>query len=303
MDKLNALKFFCSAAETLQFRETALRLSVSPQVVTRVIAELEAALGEQLFTRNTRNIRLTEFGAEFLPRAQALLAESENLFAAAKTEDEMHGIVRITVPRLLQNSEVLPLLLAKCADYPELYLDWRSGDVKLNAVENQIDIGVRIGMEAEDLMIVRKICDTADKIVAAPSYLARHGTPETLEELAARFPASSLINADTNRPWGWPLNADLHIFPKNIRFVSDDPENELAAVLSGNVAAYLPDYLCRPYLQNGELVELFPDIPRRPWQLYVYRPQRTVTSVRVLKVFDWLTEILRTIYGEAENTA
>lgn len=70
MDKLNALKYFCSAAETLQFRETALRLSVSPQVVTRVIAELEQHLGEQLFTRNTRNIHLTEFGAAFLPRAQ-----------------------------------------------------------------------------------------------------------------------------------------------------------------------------------------------------------------------------------------
>ncbi|OAM26504.1 LysR family transcriptional regulator [Eikenella longinqua] len=301
MDKLNALKHFCSAAETLQFRETALRLSVSPQVVTRVIAELETALGEQLFTRNTRNIRLTEFGAEFLPRAQALLAESENLFAAAKTEDEMRGIVRITVPQLLQHSEILPLLLAKCADYPELYLDWRGNDSKLNAVENQIDIGIRVGIEAEDLMIVRKICDTADKIVASPAYLARHGTPKTLDELAARFPASSLINADTNRPWGWPINPDLHVFPKNIRLITDDTRNELAAALSGDVVCYTTDFLCRPHLQKGELVELFPEIPRRPWQLYVYRPQRTVTSVRVLRVFDWLTQIMREVYGNTKR--
>ena len=95
MDKLNALKYFCSAAETLQFRETALRLSVSPQVVTRVIAELEQHLGAQLFTRNTRNIHLTEFGAAFLPRAQQLLADSENLFSATKEKDEIRGIVRI----------------------------------------------------------------------------------------------------------------------------------------------------------------------------------------------------------------
>ena len=67
MDKLNALKYFCSAAETLQFRETALRLSISLQVVTRAIAELEQHLGEQLSTHNTRNIHLTEFGAAFLP--------------------------------------------------------------------------------------------------------------------------------------------------------------------------------------------------------------------------------------------
>ena len=259
MDKLNTLKYFCSAAET------GLRLSVSPQVVTRVIAELEQHLGEQLFTRNTRNIRLTEFGAAFLPRAQQLLADSENLFSAAKEKDEIRGIVRITVPQWSDNNRILARLLEKCADYPELYIDWRSNDTKLNAVENQLDIGIRIGTQAEDLMIVRKICDTTDKIVASPAYLARHGTPQNLDELTDRFPASSLINANTNRPWGWPLNAEMHVFPKNIRFITDDPANELAAALAGSLAAYIPEHLCRIHLQNGELVELFPEIPRRPW--------------------------------------
>ena len=298
MDKLNALKFFCSAAETLQFRETALRLSVSPQVVTRVIAELEQSLGEQLFTRNTRTIRLTDFGASFLPRARQLLQDSESLFAAVEEKDEMRGIVRINVTHLSENRRVLARLLEKCAEYPSLYIDWRSDEAKLDAVENQIDIGVRVGLQAEDLMIIRKICDTADRIVASPAYLARHGRPQTLDELADRFPASALINANTNRPWGWPINADLHVFPKNVRFITDNQNNELAAALSGRVCAYISDELCRPYLQSGELVELFPEIPRRPWQMYAYRPQRAVTSPRVLKVFDWLTEILRNVYGE-----
>ena len=165
-------------------------------------------------------------------------------------------------------------------------------------MENQLDIGIRIGTQAEDLMIVRKICDTTDKIVASPAYLARHGTPQSLDELTGRFPASSLINANTNRPWGWPLNAEMHVFPKNIRFITDDPANELAAALAGSVAAYIPEHLCLIHLQNGELLELFPEIPRRSWQLYIYRPQRTVTSGRVLKVFDWLTEVLREMYDK-----
>ena len=93
----------------------------------------------------------------------------------------------------------------------------------------------------------------------------------------------------------------MHVFPKNIRFITDDPANELAAALAGSVAAYIPEHLCRIHLQNGELVELFPEIPRRPWQLYIYRPQRTVTSGRVLKVFDWLTEVLREMYGKNAN--
>ncbi|WP_234398629.1 LysR substrate-binding domain-containing protein [Neisseria subflava] len=70
------------------------------------------------------------------------------------------------------------------------------------------------------------------------------------------------------------------------------------AALAGCVAAYIPEHLCRTHLQNGKLVELFPEIPRRPWQLYIYCPQRTVTSGRVLKVFDWLTEVLREMYDK-----
>ena len=69
MNKLEALRYFCSVAETFNFRETAQRLAVSPQVVTRMIADLENLLGESLFKRNTRNIKLTEFGEQFLPKA------------------------------------------------------------------------------------------------------------------------------------------------------------------------------------------------------------------------------------------
>lgn len=87
-------------------------------------------------------------------------------------------------------------LLVKCADYPELYIDWRSNDAKLNAVKNQLDIGI----QAEDLMIVRKICDTTDKIVASPAYLARHGTPQ--------------IDANTNRPWAGRSTQKCTFFQK-----------------------------------------------------------------------------------------
>ena len=84
LDKIEALKVFCTAAETLQFKETAIRLAVSPPVITRMMAALEDELGEPLFQRNTRQIVLTDFGAQFLPQAQQLLEESERLFAAGR---------------------------------------------------------------------------------------------------------------------------------------------------------------------------------------------------------------------------
>ena len=169
MNRLEALRYFCAAAQTLQFRKAASRLSVSPQVVTRVIAELEAALGEPLFVRSTRQVRLTDFGTRFLPRARQFLLDGEKLFATARQkDDEMAGVVRITVPRLPGNEALLADLLARCADYPDLVIDWRVDEARLNAVENCIDMGVRLGLESQPLMIVRRIAQTRDLFVAAP---------------------------------------------------------------------------------------------------------------------------------------
>ena len=169
MNRLEALRYFCAAAETLQFRQAASRLSVSPQVVTRAIAELEAALGEPLFVRSTRQVRLTDFGSRFLPRARQFLLDGEKLFATARQkDDEMAGVVRITVPRLPGNEALLADLLARCADYPDLVIDWRVDEARLNAVENCIDMGVRLGLEPQPLMIVRRIAQTRDLFVAAP---------------------------------------------------------------------------------------------------------------------------------------
>lgn len=297
LDRLEALKYFCIAAETLQFRETAVRMSVSPQVVTRIIAELEEELGTLLFLRNTRNMQLTEFGERFLPQAQQYLLEGDKLFANAKQKQrEMSGIVRVTVLRLPENDTILRELAKKCLAYPKLRIDWRVDAAKLNSLENQIDIGLRIGFEPDPLMIVRKIVTMQDKLVISPRLLSELGQPKDLNDLQKRFPVSNLLNVDTGRSWGWPINDDLHLFPKQLRFVTDDPYSELSAVLSGLSCSLMADYMCNKYIANGELVELFTDIPRKSWQMYLYRPQRAMTAPHVLKVFDWLTEILRNLY-------
>ena len=124
-NRFEALKIFVSLAETLQFKETAARLAVSAPVVSRVIAELEDYLGEPLFQRNTRQVRLTDFGADFLPQAQQLLADSERLFVPAKARqaDEMAGVVRITVPDLPDEEHLFGELLRRLVSYPELLID------------------------------------------------------------------------------------------------------------------------------------------------------------------------------------
>lgn len=295
LNQIEALRMFCVTAETLQFKEAAARLSVSPPVVTRVVAELEAALGEALFQRSTRQVRLTDFGEHFLPQAQQLLAQSERLFARrdAPHAQQMQGIVRIAMPERPDNPAILAELLQRLQPWPGIVLDWRIDTLRLNVVQAQIDMGLRVGVAADSRLIVRPLGTVQERIVAAPALLAQLGKPASLQDLQARYPLANLLDANTGRPWPWRFGDDSQLAPHQLGFVSNDMASNLQAALSGRCVALLLDWVCRPHLASGALLELFADTPKVPWPVYLYRPQRNVTPVRVQKVFELLTEVLQ----------
>ena len=193
----------------------------------------------------------------------------------------MRGTVRITLPFLPENDAIIAALFARCAEYPDLQPDWRVNAARLNNVENQIDIGLRIGSEPESWMVVRHLGYTRERLVAAPSLVEKLGPPADLDDLLARYPTGNQININTGRSWGWSI--------------SD-------TVLAGAICTLIGDSYCRPHLAAGRLVELLPELERYRWPVFLYRPQRSITSPRVLVVFDWLTDIIGWMYG-GDNAA
>lgn len=294
LNKLEALKVFCVAAETLQFKEAANRLAISPPVVTRIIAELEDHLGEPLFQRNTRQIKLTEFGQQFLPQAKQLVEETERLFAPTRRRhnQDMAGLVRITLPELPDQENILQELLQAISPYPELIIDWQQSEIRVNAIEAQIDLGIRIGNFTDGRMITRKVGEVTEKIVAAPTLLANNGYPKDIADLQKNFPLSAIFDGNTGRVWSWYLNDHWQFTPNRPQFIGSHGNITLQAALAGRVVAHQLDWLVDPYLSSGELVELFAEIPKYRWPVYVYRPQRTITPTRVKVVFDLLVEIV-----------
>ncbi|MBF0785829.1 LysR family transcriptional regulator [Muribacter muris] len=296
MDKLSALRYFCVACETLNFRETAHRLAVSPQVVSRTIAQLEKQLGEQLFKRNTRNIVLTEFGSQFLLKAERLLAESEALFATKLNENEMSGVVRITLPPLPRQAAILTALLEKLAPYPDVVIDWQVDLDKLHSVCHQIDIGLRLCLEPEADWVAHHICNVREKIVASPLLIKRLGKPKNLQELQQRYPLSGLFNPKTGRVWNWYIDQQQQIGVIHPAFIANNMESELIAARTGRTVAQLLEWVCEADLIQGQLIELFPTLNVPMWKLYLYRPYQGITPTRVAYVFACLKEILVKFY-------
>ena len=298
MNRFSALKFFITAAETLNFREAAVKLAISPSVVTRTIAELENQLGEPLFKRNTRSIVLTSFGELFLPKAKRLLEDSDALFQTARDDDEMRGIVRITLFRLPNHERILYELLTALRPYPELLIDWRLDMMRLDTVEHRIDIGIRVGREPNPNFIIKSIAQVQHIFVASPDLLERLGAPKDFDDLRQRYPFSGLMNPETGKVWEFMLDGVNTFVPRHLEFFSTDPDTQIQAALAGRAVVQASDLACKEYLASGRLVKVLPEIQQEKWQLYLYRPYQTLTPKRVMKVFEVLEGVLRKHLGQ-----
>lgn len=298
-NRLDALRVFVAAAEGRNFRDAATRLAVSPQVVTRVVRELEDALGEPLFHRSTRGVQLTEFGQRLVPQARAALAGVEALFrprgrnAAAA---EVSGTVRIAAPSVIGRVFLPEALSALSAQHPQLRLDLRLSEAIADVVDQQIDVGVRIGHLRDSRFVARTVARVPFEIVASPALLARVGVPATLEALWAR-PVTALIDRNSGRPWPWLFRGGRQVAPPTAAFVADDPEAECAAVLAGLGIGQLAGFMAAPHLASGRLQRLLPGLAPEPWSLWVYRSQRSPVPARTRVVYDTLVKTLSGLGG------
>ena len=292
MNRLDALKYFVVAAEVLSFKKTAAQFSVSPQVITRMIAKLEDDLGEPLFKRNTRSIMLTDFGESFMPKAVNFLQEEEQLFGSPKNaKDELRGTVRITLPPYSYFDRILYQLLTALAPYPQINIEWRTDFEILKAVDDQIDIGIRISKTPNEHWIAKKIYVMQEPIVASPKLITQTGLPKDIFELAQRFPVGNIFNPSTGKAWDWIIG-DLPIPLVNPCVVTTDLKSLLQATLAGRIFAPIARQDCQHYLDSGELVVVFDNHETEIWSFYLYRPYQTITPKRVLLVYEILEQLL-----------
>lgn len=291
---LDTLRIFCSAAESGNFRQTALALGISPQAVGRAIAGLERASGEALFIRNTRTCRITPFGESLYHEARQALAGMDAFLQQInrKAQSQMHGLVRVDVPQTGQAFDLLTPVLQGLRDYPGITLDWRSGNRYSQTEHEQIDVGVRIGALPDNRFIVRSIAPVRLISVIAPELAARRGIPANVLALQHDYPLAIEINRNTGKAFPWHLQSGSFI-PAHPAFIGHEQENILQAVLHGRAAGQLADIVAAPYFREARLLPILAEeAVTLDWHIFVYRPQHHRRTARVQKVFDLLVTAL-----------
>lgn len=258
MDLIDGLRAFTATAETGSFTAAAERLGISNRLSSKYVAELEARLGVRLLARTTRRIGITAAGEALLARAPALLDELDEMLGEVREDGRgFSGTLRISAPVTFGEKYLTEMLARFAAPHPELTIDLRLDDAFTDLAAGGIDLAFRIGDEAGASLKRRRLGRIRAAIVAAPGYLAAHGTPERPEDLAAHA-----CIVDTNRadPTRWTLVHDGAPVTVRVptRFMVNSAQGARDLALAGRGVAYCPRFVLGDDLATGRLVALLP---------------------------------------------
>lgn len=261
MDKLRALKYFVKVADTLSFTEAAKAYDVPASSISRRISELETAIGTVLLHRTTRTVSLTEAGKTYLAQVRlglAQLAAADELIGDQGGKPS--GTLRISCMPGYGRVKLMPVLQDFSERYPGILLDVHLSDELEDLGGDQFDIVIRGGAQPESRVISRRLDPNRFILAASPAYLAAHGTPNTLEDLANHF---ALLYRGPSSVLKWVgFNGEDWISPAvTPAFISNDGASLLAMACRHRGMVLLPEWSLRDYLQSEELVAVDLDHP------------------------------------------
>jgi len=256
MDKLRAMQYLLKVADTLSFSRAAKAFGVPASSISRRITDLEAELGVELLHRTTRTVRLTEVGALYAEQVRsgvAQLNDAEELVGQRSSTPS--GTLRISTMPSYGQLLLMPALQDFCERYPDIVLDLHLGDALVNLGRDQIDIAIRGGRQPQDRVVARKLDPNRFILAASPQYLARMGTPRTLDDLQGH---RALLYRGPNTVIKWQgLDADgwreISVTPA---FISNDGASLLAMACQHHGLVLLAEWGLQDYLRRGELVQV-----------------------------------------------
>lgn len=184
--RFDDLQLFVRAAELGSLSAAARLLDLSPAVASAALKRLEQQLGTRLLARSTRNLRLTAEGEGFLLHArQALGSLEEGRRQLARGKDEVSGVLQLSAPSDFGRNVLLPWLDELQREHPQLSVRLLLGDRNADLFRQAADIALRYGAPEDSSLVALPLCpDNRRVLCAAPSYLARHGEPKDVDQLA-----------------------------------------------------------------------------------------------------------------------
>ncbi|MCF6436198.1 MULTISPECIES: LysR family transcriptional regulator [Pseudoalteromonas] len=280
MDRWIGIDEFVAVATLGSFTRAAKKLNTSVAQVSRRVKELEQQLNHQLLTRTTRTLTLTQEGKVFLTHARHLQHAYDDATLALRQRDQQpSGVLKLTAPVMYGEHYIMPIVSDFMRKYPKVSIEMTLSNEQLDIVAMGIDVAIRLGNLKDSSLKARKLAWRNTLVCAAPDYLASHGQPNSLSELAQH---NCLIG--NSRSWRFLDDEKERNITVHGNLICNSGWSLLDAACKGIGLVQLPHYYVQEALNEQRLVEVLPHFRPEPegvWALYPPR-QYMPTSLRLL---------------------
>ncbi len=288
------LALFSAIVRAGSISKAAAMLGMGKSVMSRQLAKLEDDLGARLIQRSTRRLTLTEIGELVFAEARHIdraVANIEQL--TEQHQSEVQGRLRVTCPRPLGQRYLVPLLVEFAQRYPKVEVSLAVDDRMVDLIAEHIDVAIRVAHLEDSTLVARKLSENPRVLVAAPTYLARAGTPQTPDELHHH---DCLVYASGARVFDeWSFSRDGVTTPLRVpaKLQINDGMALVAAACAGGGVLVIDRLLVGHELADGTLVQLLPDYQLRAGQpVYAVYPARPWLAFKTATFIAFLQERL-----------
>ncbi|WP_139853523.1 LysR family transcriptional regulator [Acinetobacter pullicarnis] len=290
LNNLSDILIFIRVADSGSFTKAAELLNLSRSAVGKSIQRLETHLSSRLIHRTTRTLSLSDEGTLFYESAQRILqevADAENLIL--KRHQTPTGRLRITVPVAFGRLHVMPVLRDFLASYPAIDLEVIFSDDYLDLIHDGIDLAIRFGSLQDSSLIQQRLATHQLISCASPQYLAEHGLPKSLEDLAEH---QQLIYLHQGRatPWRYYVQGRDVEYPAYGRIRLYDVEALRDTALAHFGIAQIGAFLISEELAAGRLIPILQDIAPLIQPIYAVYPSKRHLSLKVKSLLQFIEQ-------------
>lgn len=244
---------------------------------------LERRVQAQLFHRTTRKVSLTDTGRIFLERCERIAQERDEAVAMIGEEGVPQGELKVTCSTAMGERFVAPIIRRFAMHHPKLNVTIDLTNRVVDPVSEGYDLAIRTGKPTDSRLITIEVASRTLYTCAAPSYLARHGMPRSIEELGGH---EHIIG--TNPLWRFAEAGQEILHRPTGRFRCNSGQAVIDACISGLGICQLPDFYILPYLRHGMVEIILEDFRAKDEPIWAVYPQRRHLLPKVRAVVECL---------------
>jgi DNA-binding transcriptional LysR family regulator len=282
-----ALRLYTRVARLGSFSAAARECGLSQSQASRIVADLEAELGVRLLSRTTRAVVPTEAGEEFLARVEPILAALDEAEHSVREGGELRGPLRMSMPTSFGIRDVIPRLASFAERHPDLHIQLQLGDRRQDLVRDAVDVAIRLGRLVDSTATAKRIATIPRVVVASPDYLARHGTPETPDDLV-RHRIVGGTAAAVPTAWRFERDGEVSAIKLEPHFSTDENEGAIAAAAAGFGITSTSGWACRREFEDGTLVRVLTGWTLAGIPVHAYFPMGRATRIAARAAIDHL---------------